>query len=765
MSSTPVVLRNAVDTFTWEARPSEEYPNSTRLRLRTSSGQNQFAWVYFTRPFPLGATIISARLKVYADAAAGNWGAASRTLTGKRVTAGWKVARLNYGNQPGTTTTNQATVTKSTAITDGTLWDLDIKAMMQQVADGTAWYGIRLDLNDATLRRLYSAQASRFKPTLEVTWSEAPDKPTVLSPSGNRSVSVALPVLRFDFTDTAGNTSMAAARIQIDANNIFTAPTLDTGWVAMTDPQYDLAALTTFNAPLPNGTFDANTTGWSGTSCTLASIATAPRTGPQHLSMTSTSTVDMKASTPTGVSGIRVLPSTAYTVTAFTRTAVTARSARIDIVWYDSSGATISTTTGTASANTTSYASRTASATSPAGAAYASVQLVIVTPANGEVHYWDDVTMTAVWTGMGAGTSWWWRVAVQDGAGLQSAFSDPAQMSRTAKVTLTITNPSSGSPVVQEATPPITWTVSGGTQTAYQVIITDVNGNWLADSRRRSGTANSWTIPTGVIVDGSSYIVVVKVWDAVLRENTPSDTAYVEASRTFTFTQSAGVATVAGLTAATPASGPGVQLDFTRTTAPDSFSLVRDGKVIANGILPGDVTMGGTAYRIMDRTCSANRSHTWEVRSVVGGVTSSSNPTVTTTVTQYGIWLWDDDNEVGVQLLDKDEGDWEMAEQSEVHHVLGAQAPVRIVQGLGGYEGGLSGRIVTYAGVQMATQEATLLAIKSRATRPIRLALADLNLPVTIGNILPRPSPDPEPQRIVSFRFEQVGEYPARLTL
>ena len=44
---------------------------------------------------------------------------------------------------------------------------------------------------------------------------------------------------------------------------------------------------------------------------------------------------------------------------------------------------------------------------------------------------------------------------------------------RDTKGTLTLTNPASGTPVVEEPTPPISWTFTGETQASYQLTIVE----------------------------------------------------------------------------------------------------------------------------------------------------------------------------------------------------------------------------------------------------------------------------------------------------
>lgn len=608
MSSTPITLRNATDAFANETRAAENYAATTRLRLDNSSGAKKYAYVYFARPFPLGVNVVSAKLKLYADAKSGSWSAVSRTITVSRVTQAWKAGRLTWNNRPSVTTTGQVAVTKTSSITDGQLWEFDVTAMLQLVADGTAWYGFRVEINESVLRRLYSANAAVYKPTLELTWSKAPEAPSDLSPSGNRSVVVSKPILRFDFTDEYGNTDMQACQVQINSTDVWTSPSFDSGTVSTSVPQLDLS--------------------------------------------------------------------------------------------------------------TTAYA------------------------------------------GLSDGSSTYWRVRVQDGAGLWSGWSTAAQFKRTTRGTLTITNPAaSPNDYVTEATPPIIWSLSGRTQKAYQVVIKDVDGEWIHTSGKVDGTATSYTLPKGIIHDDETYTVLVKVWDTIDRQKTPEETEVpTTASRSFTYQRQTSVAAPVGLTATDMTPEPGVQLEWTRSTAPDSWTISRNGKVIDSGVLPVDTLVSGTTYRYVDRTAHPRKSHTYKVRAKVNGVDSKNNPTASVTIKPVGIWLDDEDRGIRVQLLGNDEGSWTMGETADVYTPVGSTKAVRITQALRGYEGSISGLLTATATKTLAQVEDDLLKLKERPGRTYQLVLADLSIPVVIGNVTIAPTPRAEIERLVTFDFWQVGD-------
>jgi len=227
-----VVLRNATDTYASGTAASTNYAAASVLHVRTA---DRYAYVFFNRAAPVGATITSAKLRLYHAAA---W-AGSRNIVVQRVSGPWQVSRLNWNNKPGVT---GATVTVADdGGAAGTVVELNVTALLQTVSDGAAWYGFRISTNDATDRGIYSAQGlSQYRPTLEVAWTEAPEAPTTLAPSGNRAVSTNKPVLRFDFTDHLGDTTLAAVQVQIDPAGNFAAPAFDSGEVATANPELDL---------------------------------------------------------------------------------------------------------------------------------------------------------------------------------------------------------------------------------------------------------------------------------------------------------------------------------------------------------------------------------------------------------------------------------------------------------------------------------------------------------------------------------------------
>lgn len=588
-------VETGIDSYVPSDHPDLRYGDAKSMILRNSAPISQ-GLLWLKSPVPANATVVSATLRLYGK---GAW--SSLTVNVQRISASWSQSQVTYNNRPGAT---GATASLAQANTDGLLWPIDVTALVQSIANGAANYGFKLT-TPGTRAEFYSLNAGTLRPALDVTWSDAPNTPHTLSPSGSRSVSIAKPTLRFDYVDVSGAQSLTAVQVQIDAAGNFATPGFDSGTVAASVPELDLT--------------------------------------------------------------------------------------------------------------TTAYA------------------------------------------GLTAGSSTQWRVRVQDSGGLWSAWSDPAIFARAAQPALTITNPAApASNFVTEMTPPITWTFTG--QTAYRVRISldSDPAHPLHDSGKLTATTTTYTLPAGVITSQSvTYRVTVDAWDGVSREATPGDTPYVEAFRAFTFSLSGTVATVTSLTAVADSAGsPAVTLTFNRSTAPDSFTVLRDGKRAASGLLPSDLFVSGTQYHYVDRYAAANKQHTWTVQAVVNGVTSSGNPTATATANTTAVWLASADLGLMVPIHVTDGTSFDMPETSAVYYPIGATAAVRITQGRRGLEGSVSGRVIDWAGTPAATWVANLLTFKAQPDLELSITLGAQALRVVIGNIVPAPLVGSNPDdRAVSFNF------------
>ncbi len=604
MRTESLVLANCVDTWASADNPTVTHPDTATLGLKTGGTD---AYLYFDlSALPPRATVPTGMLRVHTK---GSWGGTSQTLTVRPINSEWKVARLTANTKP-TVGPESATKTQSSGA-DAHEWAIPVGPLIQLVADGARWYGFRLATSDTVFRRLYASGSGDFQPTLTLTYSTAPSAPTDLSPAAGRAVSIAKPVLRFDFTDDSGSTALQAVQVQINPTNDFTAPAFDSGVVAATVPELDLA-LTTY-----------------------LGLANAAETR--------------------------------------------------------------------------------------------------------------------------------WRVRVQDGAGLWSPWSDPALFRRDNKGTLAITYPAAApSDFVSEWKPAVTWSLTGETQKAWQVQVAKVADPTLVhhDSGRVKGIETAYTLPVDVLVDAERYRLTVRVWDSKDRENTPSDPPWTETTRDFGFVEQPTPTPVANLTAVAVLPRAWVDLGWTRATAPHSFSIMRDGKVLVSGLAPADLLVSGTTYAYRDKTAAPRRTHTWVVQSTVNGETSTANPTVSLKVTPLGFWLADDVRDIDVFITGKNPGTWVMPEDAATHVPLGARTPVRVTQSQQGWHClGFTGMLRSAAGKTADEWEDRMMRLKERPGQTLTLSLGNETLRVVIGNVSTGPTEEGPETKSVAFDFWQVGKF------
>lgn len=165
---------------------------------------------------------------------------------------------------------------------------------------------------------------------------------------------------------------------------------------------------------------ETDATGWTAdTNCAVAQSAAQASTGTNSLSLTSTAGGDMSAKLTTKITDVEV--GKEYTALAKSRSAVSVRSANVDIKWYTSGDSLISTSSGATTANSTSaWTAHTVTATAPATAAKAEIILYVEsTGAGSEVHYFDDIG----WR-QDAGTTYIAGGTTYDDFGVQSGDDD-----------------------------------------------------------------------------------------------------------------------------------------------------------------------------------------------------------------------------------------------------------------------------------------------------------------------------------------------------
>ena len=228
------IVRAASDTAVNIAFPNMKFGPKKWLPVQLDAA---YTYVYLRSPAPLGATITSATLRGTVRA---GW-TGTRTLTARPLAGSFTKARTTWALQPEVLSGQAASVTVG-AKADGDMIEFNVTAAVQAVANGRQHFGWRIQSSSSTLVRFHASESgSDTAWELEVEWSDAPDKPTTLVPSSG-AVSIAKPVLEFDYTDVSGSTELAAVQVQIDPLGAAGGtPDWDSGAVETLIPQLDLA--------------------------------------------------------------------------------------------------------------------------------------------------------------------------------------------------------------------------------------------------------------------------------------------------------------------------------------------------------------------------------------------------------------------------------------------------------------------------------------------------------------------------------------------
>jgi hypothetical protein len=271
----------------------------------------------------------------------------------------------------------------------------------------------------------------------------------------------------------------------------------------------------------------------------------------------------------------------------------------------------------------------------------------------------------------------------------------------------------------------------------------------VADSKKQDGTDLSWTPPKKKLQDDGAYTLFVRVWDGVDRVATPGDPLYAQATRDFTFQYDATVDAPTMVGAAQQGVSPFVEVTFTRATAPDSWTILRDGKVIDAGIDPVDTFTTGTTHVYVDAGANPQVQHSYEVRAVVNGKASPKSAAGTVTTRPGGAWILDLTAGTGQQLLDWNV-DYSEPDLAGVYRTKGGI--VRVRQALGTGEGKADGTLVENAGHDLAAAETFIRGLEQRGK--CQVVWNDMSLEVQIGNVIVWTPPNVSRDRVKAVAFD-----------
>lgn len=599
------VVKWALDTFVSSASPSTAHYGGQYTWVTTD---DRVGYIQMNSPAPLGAVIIKATLHLRSTTTQSS---AFIELGRSRVRPAY--GSMTWNNRASRVTDSEVAVSQTAG---ATAWEFDVTDHLQVVANGGNWFGWTVHvMNPSGNVRFYSQESGRG-PVLEVEWSDAPDAPTNIQPSGGRAVASTHPRVRFDYVDVAGDTTMAALRVQISDSESFSSPMFDSGRVLSSVPEFDL----------------------DGTSYTGA--------------------------------------------------------------------------------------------------------------VSGEIHYW--------------------RVCVQDGAGLWSEWSDVRSFTYEGKGTLEVITPSVTGLTISDNTPLVAWEMSGRTQAAYQIIVTWTARptDWLWTSGKITADTTSITIPEKVIRrDDRTYRITVRTWDTIDRVNTPGDPRNYQVQRDVTFDDDASVAPVDELFVDAPNATPYVELTATRSMTPDRWMILRGNEIIhsCEGL---DLWVEGTTYRYVDRTAPGMAEARYRFQPVENHVRSWGNPVGAVTPDPYYLWVSSLDGDIQVPLVgvggESAAVEWEPQPQSELLTPLGARRPLMVRHSLGARLGSVSGSVVTNVpgmpGVTTADHKAALAELEARGEQ-VRLIAGDENVPAIIYD-LNMGTLRYDDRGAVEFSVFQDGEFP-----
>lgn len=269
----------------------------------------------------------------------------------------------------------------------GNTYDYGVPVTVGTTYVGSAYFRTAVDARTCRLQiRWYDAAGGLISTTTGADITDASGSWTRAEVSAAAPALAAFAVLVAFVAGTgAGAEIHYACAFQFEAGGSATA------WETNRDIKIYMLPVRTNHVPNPGA--ETNTTGWAGTNAALARVTSEHQTGVAALRLTSSAGGTMDAHTTTGTGGFPVDEESTYTGSAYFKAAATGRSCRVKLVWYDTGGSVISTSTGdSVSSVTTGWTRAEVTATAPALAVYgAIVAEVLATGGASEVEYVDSV--------------------------------------------------------------------------------------------------------------------------------------------------------------------------------------------------------------------------------------------------------------------------------------------------------------------------------------------------------------------------------------
>lgn len=228
----------AMDALVRSNQPTNNFGGQAGMKVQTGP-PTAIVHIHAALSPQIG-TVQSAKLRIFQ---AGQASTGSRTLSARRITEAWREDKVTWANRPARVATASDTATVAGVGNEGRMVEFDVTADCQKFIDGT-WknFGWAIESGNDNWIGLYSKDGKR-PPQLVITWSATPAAPVDLTPAGGAVIGDNKPNLRWSFIDRAGNTTLAAVRVQIKAINTgwsrsggYTTPAFDTGPTATSQP-------------------------------------------------------------------------------------------------------------------------------------------------------------------------------------------------------------------------------------------------------------------------------------------------------------------------------------------------------------------------------------------------------------------------------------------------------------------------------------------------------------------------------------------------
>lgn len=333
-----------------------------------------------------------------------------------------------------------------------------------------------------------------------------------------------------------------------------------------------------------------------------------------------------------------------------------------------------------------------------------------------------DLSATA-YAGVADGGEFYWQVRWQSETGLWSPWSDTAHYERDAKETLTVVNPTVGE--VDDSQPVFEATYSG-TLKAWRASLALVSApnRIIATSRKQRATnagGFTWQAEDMVafvgqrdpitLADGEDYRLTLEAWGADEgRVASVGDPVQVREVVDFTVNEDTGVEAPVLVSVTEDADLPIAELTFTRSTMPDTFEVVRNGRTVVV-VDADDAHVVGTTYRAVDALAAPMREHDYQVRARVEGAgRSATSGTIAATIAPVGVWLLSRDLTRYVKLTGTSVPAMARGDEAGVFRIQGRDGEIQHVVVR-------SGRGKVDSGIDLDLDD---------LTRPLEASLADL---------------------------------------